>query len=67
MPMQEMWVPSLVQEDPLEKEMATHSSILAWEIPGQRSQVGCSPQGHKVLDTTERLSTAQDRLVKCNV
>ena len=32
-PMQETWVRSLGQEDPLEKEMATHSSILAWEIP----------------------------------
>ena len=31
--MQEMQVPSLDQEDPLEKEMATHSSILAWRIP----------------------------------
>ena len=31
--MQEMWVQSLGQEDALEKEMATHSSILAWEIP----------------------------------
>ena len=31
--MQEMWVRSLGQEDPLEKEVATHSSILAWEIP----------------------------------
>ena len=31
--MQETWVPSLSQEDPLDKEMATHSSILAWEIP----------------------------------
>ena len=30
---QEMWVQSLDQEDPLEKEMATHPSILAWEIP----------------------------------
>ena len=29
---QETWVPSLGQEDPLEKEMATHSSIFAWEI-----------------------------------
>ena len=32
--MQEMQVQSLGQEDPPEKEMATHSSILAWEIPG---------------------------------
>ena len=31
--MQETWVPSLGWEDPLEKEMATHSSILAWKIP----------------------------------
>ena len=31
--MQEMWVPSLGQEDPLEEEMATLSSILAWKIP----------------------------------
>ena len=32
-PVQETWVQSLGREDPLEKEMATHSSILAWEIP----------------------------------
>ena len=31
--MQETWVQSLGWEDPLEKEMATHSSILAWKIP----------------------------------
>ena len=31
--MQETWVQSLGWEDPLEREMATHSSILAWEIP----------------------------------
>ena len=31
--MQETWVRSLSREDPLEKEMATHSSILAWRIP----------------------------------
>ena len=31
--MQETWVRSLGREDPLEKEMATHSSILAWKIP----------------------------------
>ena len=32
-PVQETWVPSLGQEDPLEKEMAAHSSIFAWRIP----------------------------------
>ena len=31
--MQEVWLPCLVWEDPLEEEMATHSSTLAWEIP----------------------------------
>ena len=31
--MQETWIRSLGQEDPLEKEIATHSSILAWEMP----------------------------------
>ena len=34
------------REDPMVKEMATHSSILAWEIPW-RSLVGYSPRGHK--------------------
>ena len=46
--MQETWVQSLGQEDPLEKEMATHSSILAGESHGQRSLVGCHPRGCKV-------------------
>ena len=32
--MQETWAPSLGQKDPLEEEMATHSSVLAWRIPG---------------------------------
>jgi len=35
--------------------MATHSSILAWRIRGQRSLVGYSPRGRKESDTTERL------------
>ena len=48
--MQEIWVHSLGQKDPLEKGMATHSSILAWNTPhGQRSLVGYSPWGHKSL------------------
>ena len=42
--MQETWVRSLGQKDPLEKAMATHSSILAWKFHGQRSLVGYSPQ-----------------------
>ena len=38
--MQELWVQSLGQEDPLEKQMATHSSILAWEIPWPEKLAG---------------------------
>ena len=53
--MQETWVRLLGQEDPLEKEMATHSSILAWKIPWTEGPVGCSPPGHKESDMTERL------------
>ena len=48
-----MSVQSLGQEDALEKEMATHSSILAWKSYGQRSLAGYSPWGHKKSDTTE--------------
>ena len=52
--MQEMWVQSLGQEDPLEKGMATHSSVLACgESHGQRSLAGYSPWGCNELDTTE--------------
>ena len=61
--MWETWVRSLGWEDLLEKEMAIHSSILAWKIPrfskeepwslGWRSLVGYSPWGRKESDTTE--------------
>ena len=44
--MQDTWVRFLGREHPLEKGMATYSSILAWEIPG-------SPWGHRESDTTE--------------
>ena len=44
LPIQETGVQSLGEEDPLEKGMATRSSILAWEIPWT---VGKSPRGHK--------------------
>ena len=43
--MQEMWVCSLGREDPLEKEMATHSSILAWEIPWTEEPGGLESMG----------------------
>ena len=50
---QEAQVQSLGREDPLEKEMATHSCILAWGIPWKRSLAGYSPKGCKEVDTTE--------------
>ena len=43
--MQETWVPSLGQEDPLEKGMATHSSILAWRIPWTEEPGGLQSMG----------------------
>ena len=43
--MQETWVRSLSQEDPLEKEMATHSSILAWRIPWTEEPGGLQSTG----------------------
>ena len=49
--MQEARVPSLGQEDPLEKGMATHSSILAWRIPWTEGPGGLHPMGSQ--DTTE--------------
>ena len=46
---------SLGREDPLEKKMATHSSILAWEVPGREDMLDYSPQGRKDSDKTERV------------
>ena len=56
MPVQEVCIQSLGQEDPLEEEMATHSSVLARESHGQRSLVGYSPWGRTESHTTEQLS-----------
>ena len=44
---QKMQVQYLGQEDPLEKEMATHSSVLVWRIPWTGEPGGYSPRGHK--------------------
>ena len=51
----ETWVQSLGREDPLEMEMATHSSILAWRIPCTEEFGGLQSMGRKESDTTERL------------
>ena len=53
----ETWVPSLGREDPLEKEMATHSSILAWKItwteePGWLLSIGAAKSRTQLSDFT---------------
>ena len=53
--MQETQVRSLGGGNPLEEEMATHSSTLAWKIPWTEEPGGYSPWGRKESDTTERL------------
>ena len=71
--MQEMQVQSLSQEDPLEKEIATHSSILAWEIPwteesGELQFMGLQGIGHDLMtslvaQTVKRLPAMQETRV----
>ena len=51
--MWETWVRSLGREDPLEKEMVTHSSILACRIPWMEELGGLQSTGRKESDTTE--------------
>ena len=58
--MQEMQIRSLRQEDPLEEEMATHSTILAWNIPWIEEPDGLQPMGNKEWDRTERLNTQRN-------
>ena len=72
----ETQVQSLGWEDPLEKEMVTHSSILAWRSHGWRSLAGYSPWGSRELDMTEQLhflsfkshpeAEPQDRISLCS-
>ena len=58
---QEIRVRSLGQEDILEWEMGTRSSILAWEIPGQMSLAGYSPWSCKESDKTDHAHTHRRR------
>ena len=53
--MQETQVRSLGREDPLQKEMAIHSSTIAWKIPQTEEPGGLQSMGSKESDTTERL------------
>ena len=57
--MQETWVQSLGREDPLEEEMATHSRILAWEIPWAEQFGGLQSMGLEGVGHDQALSTAQ--------
>ena len=50
--MQEIWIQFLGWEDPLEKEMATHSSILAWRIPRTEDPGGLQSMGLQESDMT---------------
>ena len=64
--MQESWVQSMGWEDPLEKEMALHSSTLAWKIPRMEEPGRLQPWSRKESDTTEWLlfTSLHFRLVK---
>ena len=64
---QETWVRSLDREDPLEKEMATHSSILAWKIPwteepGRLQFMGSQRVGHHLIKKTSDRETCSNPL-----
>ena len=54
--MPETWVQSLGRKDPLEKEMATHSSSFAWRIPWTEEHGGLQPMRLQESDTTEQLT-----------
>ena len=58
--MQETWVQSLAEEDPLEKEMATCSRILAWKIPWREEPSGATIHGVTESDITEETEHIQD-------
>ena len=64
--MQETQVLFLGREDPLEKGMATHSSILAWRILWARTLMGYRPWDYKVSDTTEWLILSPTMVTVCN-
>ena len=64
-PMQETQVRALVWEDPLGKEVATQSSILAREIHKQRSLVGSGPRGHRRVRQDLATEQQQNLYIRC--
>ena len=67
LPMQETQVRTLGQEDPLKKEMATHSSILAWEISWTEEPGRLQSMGSQELDRTERVNNKKFPLLLQNI
>ena len=63
--MQETWVQSLGQEDPLEEEMATYSTVLAWEILRTEESGRLQSNGCKELDITEHACTVGHMTLIC--
>ena len=61
-PMWETWVRSLGREDPLEKEVVNHSSILAWRIPGMAEPGGLPSMGSHRVGHDKRLSSSSREL-----
>ena len=61
---QESWVQSLGQEDPLEKGMVTHSSILSWRIQWREEPGGLQSMGSQESDMTEHVHRARNRSVQ---
>ena len=70
--MQEMWVQSLGWEDPLEKKMTTHSSILTWESPwteepGRLQSMGLQRVGHHLVTKQKKCISVCYKLVLFNL
>ena len=63
--MQETWVQSLGREDSLEKGMATHSSILAWEIPWTEEPGGLQSMGSQRVGNNLAMEQQQQQLYVC--
>ena len=59
--MQETWVQSLGLEDPLEKKMATHSSVLAWEIPWMEASGGLQTMGSQRVGHDWAIALTKDK------
>ena len=62
-----MWIQSLGQEDPLEEEMATHSSILAWEIPQTEEPGGLQSMGSQRVGCNRATKQQQPCLSVANL